>query len=79
MPMKAVQFTIDEALLTRLDAEPAVKARGRSEFIRRAIEAALKRRREQSIRAAYRRGYGEQPVGEEELVVAEEARPWPGE
>jgi metal-responsive CopG/Arc/MetJ family transcriptional regulator len=77
--MKAIQFTIDEALLKRLDANPEVQRHGRSEFIRRALEAQLERDREREIRDAYRRGYGAQPPVEDEFFVPPEALAWPDE
>ena len=79
IPMRAIQFTIDEELLRRLDADPEGKARGRSALLRRAVEEYLGRKRERAIRAAYRRGYREHPASEDELEVAPEARAWPDE
>ena len=77
--MKAIQITIDERLLKQLDADPEVQRRGRSDFIRKAVEAQLKRKREGEIRAAYRRGYREQPVVEGEFTVDPGALAWPDE
>ena len=77
--MKAIQFTIDEALLREVDADPEVQARGRSAFLRQAIKAYLQRRRDLAIREAYRRGYGEHPPADGELDVAPERLAWPDE
>jgi metal-responsive CopG/Arc/MetJ family transcriptional regulator len=77
--MKAIQFTLDEALLKRVDADPEVKASGRSAFLRKAIEEYLKHRRERSIRDAYRRGYRGKPVQPEEFETTREALVWPDE
>lgn len=74
--MKVVQFTIDEALLKRVDSNPEVKARGRSAFLRRAIEEQLKRERAESVRAAYRAGYRQKPVRKGEFEVSGEALVW---
>ena len=76
---KAVQFTIDEELLRRVDADREVLATGRSAFLRRAIEEYLRRRRDLDVREAYRRGYGEQPPSDDELGVAAEVLAWPDE
>ena len=55
--MKAIQITVDEGLLARLDREPDVKRLGRSAIFRQAVEAYLKGRRRGEIRDAYRRAY----------------------
>lgn len=56
--MKAIQITVDEALLLRMDADPEVKALGRSAVCRRTIDAYLRNRRKRDIADAYRRAYG---------------------
>jgi metal-responsive CopG/Arc/MetJ family transcriptional regulator len=56
--MKAIQVSIDEELLHRLDADPEVQRDGRSAVLRRAVTAYLQQRRAQQIADAYRRGYG---------------------
>jgi metal-responsive CopG/Arc/MetJ family transcriptional regulator len=77
--MKAIQFTLDEALLRRVDADPEVKEKGRSAFLRNAIDEYLKRRRERSIRDAYRRGYRSRPVRAGEFEMSDRALAWPDE
>jgi predicted transcriptional regulator len=57
--MKAVQITMDEALLAQLDENEEVKRRGRSAVIRAAVEAWLKQRREEKIVEEYRRAYAD--------------------
>ena len=69
--MKALQFTMDEDLLERLDADEEVRRDGRSAVIRRAIAAYLKARRRQRTADAYRRGYAG--------GVSEELVEWVGE
>jgi metal-responsive CopG/Arc/MetJ family transcriptional regulator len=59
--MKAIQITIDESLLARLDEDPEVKRDGRSAVFRRAAAEYLRRRRDRSIAEAYRRGYSKAP------------------
>jgi len=58
MYMKAIQVTLDEALLERLDRDDEVKRDGRSAFLRRAAEFYLRQRRTRAIAAAYERAYG---------------------
>jgi len=77
--MKAIQFTLDEALLRRVDADPEVKARGRSAFLRNAINQYLGARRERSIRDTYRRGYRARPVRMGEFDTSDESLAWPDE
>lgn len=77
--MRAIQITIDEDLLAALDAEPAVKAAGRSAAIREALQAWLQARREVSIVAAYRDGYGKHPQGADDLAGWAEQGTWPEE
>ncbi len=55
--MKAIQITMDEGLLERLDADEQVRRRGRSALIRQLVSEFLARRREAAIDAQYRRGY----------------------
>lgn len=57
--MKAIQITMDPELLARLDAQEAVKRKGRSAVIRSAVEAWLRSTREQQIVQEYQRAYGE--------------------
>ncbi len=57
MAAQPVQISLDRELLQRLDANPEVKARGRSAFIRDALRAYLRVRErariDHQIRAAY--------------------------
>ena len=75
--MKAVQFTIDDALLHRIDNHPATKKRGRSAFLREAATEFLRQTRAKDIRDAYRTGYGKFPPSADEFFVAPEAQAWP--
>ena len=59
--MKAIQITVDDSLLARLDRDPEVKRLGRSAVFRRAVDAYLRERRRREIAAAYRRGYAKNP------------------
>lgn len=75
---KAIQITIDDALLRQIDRDPEAKRHGRSAFLRRAAAEYLRRKREGEIDEAYRRGYGTKPAGSEELGPFE-APTWPEE
>jgi len=77
--MKAIQFTLDEELLRRVDSDPEVKAKGRSAFLRNAIDAYLRSRRERSIGDAYRRAYRARPVQQDEFETSGGALAWPDE
>ncbi len=62
--MRAIQITIDDALLKQLDRTPDAKKAGRSAIIREALSAWLKQRRRAEIREEYRRAYGAQKIDE---------------
>ena len=57
--MKAIQITLDEGLLARLDADAEVRRDGRSAVLRRAADEYLRRRRRRAIADQYSKAYGE--------------------
>ena len=59
--MKTVQMTIDEALLCAVDEAAAATPETRSAFIRAALQAELKRRRDLAAEEAHRQSYLSQP------------------
>jgi predicted transcriptional regulator len=61
--MKAIQVSMDENLLGRLDADDEVRRDGRSAVLRRAVEAYLRRKRRDTIARGYEKAYG-RPVGD---------------
>ena len=62
--MKPIQLLIDQPLLRRLDADPEVKQVGRSEVLRRAAAAYLRRSRARRIAEAYAKAYsGDEGLG----------------
>jgi len=75
--MKAIQVTVDEGLLARLDSDPEVKRLGRSAVFRRAIDEYLRRRRKRAISAAYRRAYAADKGPGRELAGWHEEGAWP--
>jgi metal-responsive CopG/Arc/MetJ family transcriptional regulator len=75
--MKAIQITLDDALLARLDADVEVQRDGRSAVIRRAADEYLRRRRKRAIADQYARGYGSARGLGEELSGWEDEGAWP--
>ncbi|MDE2837899.1 MAG: ribbon-helix-helix protein, CopG family [Chloroflexota bacterium] len=69
--MKAIQVTIDEGLLERLDNCQQVRSRGRSAVFREAVDAYLAKLEAEEIDRAYEVGYGAAPP--------EEFDDWPAE
>ena len=59
--MKAIQITLDDRLLARLDADPDVRRLGRSAIFRQATEAWLAHRKKRAITDAYHQAYGRRP------------------
>jgi metal-responsive CopG/Arc/MetJ family transcriptional regulator len=60
MSAKAVQISIDEELLRRVDAEPETRERGRSAFVRSAIESYLRAKRRREIDEAITTAFASQ-------------------
>ena len=77
--MRAVQITLDERLLARLDADSEVRRYGRSAVLRRAAEEYLRRRRKRTIASQYAKAYGAQPNLGAEFSGWEEEGSWPAE
>ena len=77
--MKAIQVTLDEDLLARLDRDEEVRRDGRSAVLRRAADLYLRQRRAGAIASAYRRAYGGgTDLGNEFEGWGSEGE-WPGE
>ena len=77
--MKAVQVTLDEDLLARLDADSEVQAEGRSAVLRRAAADYLERRRHERIADKYRKAYSKGQGLGEEFEGWENQGEWPPE
>ena len=80
MPARPVQISMDAELLRRIDEDPEVRRRGRSVFIRSAIEMYLRARRrreiDEQISSAYA-GHADELLAEiSDLMSAQE---WPPE
>lgn len=75
--MKAIQITVDDELLARLDADPEVKSLGRSAVFRKAVATYLRDRRRRSVAAAYRKAYGAGKEPSAELTGWSDEGVWP--
>ena len=78
MPSQPVQVSIERALLKRIDMDPETKKRGRSAFIRSAVELYLKAKERRDIDHAIRRAYsgkGDALLDEIEDLI--EVQEWP--
>ena len=74
--MRAIQVTLDEQLLARLDATEEARKEGRSAVLRRALAEYLARRRRSEIAEGYASAYGEAGAGDE-LAGWEREGVWP--
>jgi metal-responsive CopG/Arc/MetJ family transcriptional regulator len=80
MPARPVQVSIDTELLRRIDADPETRARGRSAFIRSAVERYLAAKERRLIEKQIAEAYADQA----DRVLAEAAdvmdvQAWPDE
>lgn len=78
MAVKAVQVSMDPDLLQRVDSDPETREKGRSAFIRSAVELYLRAKRKREIDRQIVEGY----AGKADEVLAEveelmEAQVWP--
>ena len=77
--MKAIQVTFDEALLERLDKNPAVRERGRSAVLREAAADYLKRQDAEEVARRYRAGYCDTSSLDDEFEGWAAEGAWPEE
>jgi metal-responsive CopG/Arc/MetJ family transcriptional regulator len=75
--MKAIQITLDDALLARLDADEEVRRDGRSAVLRRAADEYLRKRRKRAIANQYAKAYGSSPHLGGEFSGWEDEGTWP--
>ena len=78
MPAKPVQISIDTKLLRRIDAQPETRERGRSAFVRLAVETYLRAKERREIDEAIAAAYG----ADADTLLAEvedllDAQAWP--
>lgn len=67
MTAKPVQISIDTELLERIDSDPEVRRRGRSAFIRAAVQLYLEAKERRDIDLRLAKAYG----GEEDTLLGE--------
>lgn len=60
MPARPVQISIDVDLLQKIDADPAVREKGRSAFIREAVEHYFDVKERRELEEGLRRAYSGQ-------------------
>ena len=77
--MKTIQITMDEKLLTKLDAHPDTRRAGRSAVLRQAVAEYLERRHRSAIANGYRQAYGDKPGLGKEFKGWEDEGTWPTE
>jgi metal-responsive CopG/Arc/MetJ family transcriptional regulator len=75
--MKAIQITLDEELLARLDADEEVQRDGRSAVLRRAADEYLRLRRRRVIADQYAKAYGNNTGLGAEFGGWEDEGEWP--
>jgi metal-responsive CopG/Arc/MetJ family transcriptional regulator len=67
MTAKAVQISLGEDLLGRIDADPEVREKGRSAFIRSAVELYFRAKERRAVDARLTRAY----KGEADVLLEE--------
>ncbi len=76
MPMKTIQMTIDEALLSELDAVVKNEGATRSAFIRESIVNYLKKKKIEQLERRHYEGYQRNPVDQDEFREWENEQEW---
>lgn len=80
MAAKAVQISLDEELLKRIDRDPETRQRGRSAFIRAAVELYFEEQRRRRLDDEIARAYeGQADALHEEVAELMEDQQWPTE
>jgi metal-responsive CopG/Arc/MetJ family transcriptional regulator len=80
MTVRPVQISLDSDLLGRIDADPEVQEKGRSAFIRSAVQLYLEAKRRRDIEARLAHAYAGQAsslLEEVEELLSEQA--WPND
>lgn len=78
MPARPVQVSIDDELLERIDRDPEAREKGRSAFIRSAVEVYLEAKQRQTVEAAIRRAYdGQADAMLDEVAELLDPQSWP--
>lgn len=80
MSVKPVQISVETELLERIDRDPEARAKGRSAFIRSAVEIYLAAKERREIEERLARAYGGQDDAMlEEVVELLSGQAWPSE
>jgi metal-responsive CopG/Arc/MetJ family transcriptional regulator len=80
MPSKPVQISIDTDLLRRIDEDPEVRERGRSAFIRSAVDLYLRTKRRRATDRQIVQAYGSRADEMlDEIANLIDAQTWPEE
>jgi len=80
MSAKPVQISLDNDLLQRIDRDPEARAKGRSAFIRSAVEAYLTAKERREVEERLTRAYaGQGDTMLEEVVELLGGQAWPSE
>lgn len=74
--MKTIQITLDETLLQRVDQATRSQNIARSQFIRQALELALRQRTIQNLEEKQLEGYRRKPVMPGEFDVWKNEQAW---
>jgi len=77
--MKAIQISVDEALLREIDQSAEARKDGRSALFRRAAAAYLRQSRQADIARRYATAYGQEGSLGSEFSGWEDQGEWPAE
>jgi metal-responsive CopG/Arc/MetJ family transcriptional regulator len=80
MTARAVQISMDPDLLSRIDADPEVREKGRSAFIRSAVQLYLRAKQRQDLEARLAHAYhGKADALLDEIADLLDHQSWPGD
>lgn len=80
MAVKPVQVSVDTELLRQVDQDPETRIRGRSAFVRSAIEFYLRAREQRKIEAQIAKAYsGKAQTVHQEVADLIDTQSWPPE
>ncbi|MCK4391035.1 MAG: ribbon-helix-helix protein, CopG family [Desulfobacterales bacterium] len=75
--MKAIQITISPQLLERIDNDEETKKKGRSAFLRHAVQYYLQQKKLKSISRQYSTGYARGVAKDSDFAAWEDEQVWP--
>jgi metal-responsive CopG/Arc/MetJ family transcriptional regulator len=74
--MKTIQMTLDEPLLTKVDQLTAQLHVTRSEFIRQALQLALRQHDIAALEIQHAQGYAQQPAAPDDMAEWSDEQHW---